>query len=303
MRKDLRKTSRRNGDVDLHIHTSASDGSLTPRQNVLLAIKKSIKVIGIADHDSISGIQEALDTAHSYNSKIIVVPAVEISCGYCSEELHIVGYFVDHNNPHIKRFLLNRQKNRFKRARKLLSAVNKQLILEGKSPIQFHEVKKRAKGSIGKPHIAAELMCTGHIKDMNEAFSKYLNYNAAGYKRISVSKAINIIKKSGGIPAIAHPHISFRNIRPNAKEQFQILKQLQKKGIECVEVFTTAHTRKQEKIYLGFAKRLGMLVTGGSDSHGPGTSCDYLGKFGVKMKYYDLLLKRKMEIDSKKCID
>lgn len=243
--------------ADLHIHSICSDGKLSLKQIVDLSIKNNIHIISITDHDSID-ISEEL-SEYSGNSDISIIPGIELSADYYGREIHILGYFINiHNKALIEHLKLIKQL-RTKRFEKIIDKLySLGVTIDGESLIK--ELTYNC--SLGRPHIANELVKKGFVKDFSSAFTKYLgDYKPAFEKKdnLNFKVIIELIKISGGLSFIAHPSSYFR---------VSSLVELKKEGINGIEVHHPSHTANQTDKYSKFASENNLLVCGGSDFHG-----------------------------------
>lgn len=243
--------------IDLHIHTTFSDGKLTPAEVVRKSRALGLKAIAITDHDTVDGIPWAIDEAKKYKD-IEVVPGIEINTYYDGQEIHILGYYIDYDTTELKNILLNLLQKRLARAVRIAEKLKKLGI-----DISFDEINEKATGpSLGRPHIAQILIEKGYAESMEEAFEKFLNPGRPAFVpryKLTPFNAIDIIKKSKGIPVLAHPGLLYKT---------QIIKELVDYGIMGIEVYHKDHTSAQVKSLIDFATRKKLLMTGGSDSHG-----------------------------------
>ncbi|MFC2170541.1 PHP domain-containing protein [Calditrichota bacterium] len=251
--------------IDLHIHTTASDGSFTPGEIVDMALNKGLSAIAITDHDTVAGIKEALRAAE--NTALEIVPGVEISTEYSSENteitLHLLGYFIDHHDAALIDTLKWMQEIRDQRNPRIIKRLNDLGI-----PVKTEEVAQAAgEGVVGRPHIAEVLIRHGVVETMDEAFDRYLGTNGQAYvpkTRISLEKAIDLILAAGGIPVLAHPMILTRKHNDIEK----LLPAWIQLGLKGIEVWYTEHTEKETEYYSSLADRFELVKTGGSDFHG-----------------------------------
>lgn len=266
--------------ADLHIHSTFSDGQMSPEQIIKKAKKLNLIAISITDHDTIDGIDSAVCLAKKLNN-IEVIPGIEISTAYKHQEIHILGYYIDYNSKYLKSVLNNLQLKRNIRAEKIVEKLNDIEI-----DITINEVKMQSKGpSIGRPHIADVLKQKGYVNTRAEAFELYLGQNKPAYVprgKLSPFTAINIIKKSNGIPILAHPgHLGNQ----------EIISKLKNYGLAGIEVFHQDHSFKQSIYYKKVALQNNLLITGGSDCHGQEPI--QLGRYGInkaslmKLKKYN----------------
>ncbi|MGQ9729728.1 MAG: PHP domain-containing protein [Candidatus Zipacnadales bacterium] len=248
--------------VDLHIHSTASDGTLSPEEIVSEALRIGLTAIAIADHDELEGSREAV--ALGQMNGLSVIPAVEISTDYEKVEVHILGYWIDLADEWLARQLASVREARVWRAQQIVD----RLRTLGIDQVTLDDVLREAgRGSIGRPHVAAALVRAGVCQAPQEAYRKYLKKGAPAYVprvRPSTVEAIHIIKKAGGCSVLAHPGLVPR--KPH------IIAEMAAFGVEGVEVYHSKHNDDQMKTFLDQAHRQGLLVTGGSDSHGPGGS-------------------------------
>lgn len=240
---------------DLHIHTIYSDSTLTPFEVVTCAKNAGISCISITDHETMEGIPFVQAIA----SDLVVISGIEIGCdsGKESEEIHILGYFVDPENSKLKEMLSSIHKGREKR----VELIVKKLARSGMK-IELDEVKKVAgPGTIGRLHIASLLCKQGSGSDVISCFQRYLSYGSVGWvERESLPTpdlAIHIIKEAGGIPVFAHPH-----------QMINRIPQLVKAGLMGVEVFHPKITQVTQRRLIQKATQYDLLITGGSDCHG-----------------------------------
>ena len=271
--------------ADLHIHTIYSDGLLSPAQVVRKADERNLKVIAITDHDTIEGIPEALEEAKR-SQKLEVIPGIEINTDYKGEDVHILGYYVDYRGDYLKNILENLQHKRTERAKNIAKKLRELGI-----PIYFDEIRSKALGpSVGRPHVAAVLVEKGFAVSTEDAFIKYLNRGRPAYvprERLTPFAAVDIIKRSSGIPVLAHPGL--------IKSQ-HIVDELIEYGIMGIEVYHKEHTRLQAKHYIKVAKYHGLLLTGGSDCHGKDPlllgTLDIPEEYAVKLREVKALIDR-----------
>ncbi len=261
--------------ADLHIHTHFSDSSLSPKQVVGYAQKAGLSTIGITDHDTIDGIDEAIKYAESYG--IEVVPGVELSVETEGGEIHILGYFIDWKNSWFNEQLEIFRNTRQRRA-ELIVAKLKELSLD----IDYAQVLEVAKveernGSISRVHIATALFQTKAVKSITEAFEKYLNYGTKAYVpkfRLTPEQAIEMILKIGGIPVLAHPCLS--------KCSDNLIRELVQLGLKGLEVYHSQQNIKEEGFCRMMAQKYNLLMTGGSDCHGLFKKSILIGSVTVK---------------------
>ncbi len=253
--------------IDLHIHSTASDGSLSPRQILELAQKNNIRAIALTDHDSIAGIKEIHAAIHSFSLEFIT--GVEISCDppeafKALGSIHMLGYGFSIYDRKLNEVLSRAVEEREKRNPRIIQRLN-----DLGFDISMAEVEERfGADQTGRPHIAELLVEKGYVASFREAFDLYLGKNKPAYVdkyKISCVDAIKMILDAGGLPVLAHPGLlEFDDV--NGLESF--VDQLARDGLQGVEVFYTDHDEEQIKTLVALAKKKKLLVTGGSDFHG-----------------------------------
>ena len=254
--------------IDLHVHSTFSDGSMSPAELVRYAKKKGLSAIGITDHDTIDGIEEATKAGSDVGME--VVPGLEISVKYSGLALHLLGYFIHTNDSNLKRILNKLQEARYERNKTMLSKLNGLGI---KIDIADLAIISNV-GQTGRPHFGKVLINKGIVKSMDEAFTKYLAKGAAAYAPRFVYdavQAISLIKNAGGIAVLAHP----LQLVKSGEKLSNIIEELAISGLDGLEVYYPTHSKKNRKMLLEIANNFDLVVTGGSDYHGdvrPGTT-------------------------------
>lgn len=249
--------------VDLHTHSTASDGTLAPAKLVRLAGELGLSGLALTDHDTVAGLAEAAGEARQLN--IAFLPAIEISCIYPPPgTMHLLGYGIDPASPVLARMMKRLIDARDDRNPKIV-----QRLQELGVKIDMDEVRQAAGGQvIGRPHIAAVLVRKGYVKSLHQAFAKYLGQGAAAWfdkERLTSAQAIRLIRQSGGVAALAHP------IQLAAENDSQLrlaVRTLVDQGMQALEVLHSDHDDAHVDKYTRLASRLGLLKTGGSDFHG-----------------------------------
>lgn len=260
-------------DYDLHIHTTASDGVLTPSEIIDMAVGIGLKGIAISDHDTVAGLEEAEHYLSITDYPLDFINAVELNTEVGNDDVHILGYFIDPKNAALKQRLEDIRNSRYRRAEQMVRRLQ-ELGLE----IDFTQVEELAQGElIARPHIARVLIDNNYATSIREAFDKYIGRRAPGYVpryKFLPAEAIELVKNAGGIAVLAHPGL----IEDNRK-----VTEVINLGIEGLEVFYPEHTPEQTEELLGLARRHHLLITGGSDYHGPGSteSRSSMGAAGV----------------------
>ena len=269
--------------VDLHIHTTASDGTSTPQQVVQIAAERKLQAIAITDHDTVGGIEEA--KAEGLRSGIEVIPGVEINTDYNHQEIHILGYFIRYNDSQFKERLEILQNARLIRIKKMVDC------LPGLGlPIEFKRVLELAgEGSVGRPHIGMAMMEKGYVTTVQEAFQRYLGLGRPAFVpryALAPAEAVEIIRQAGGIPVWAHPGLAKRDY---------LLVELVEAGLQGLEVYYPEHAPDIVRHYLALARQYRLVVTGGSDYHGSGTG--YRAELGEVTVPYDVVNQLRQGLD------
>jgi predicted metal-dependent phosphoesterase TrpH len=249
------------GFVDLHLHTTASDGSYTPNEIVKIASDLGLKAIAITDHDTVSGIASALDTAINFD--IDVIPGIEFSTEIDNVSVHIVGLFVNYRNRELVKITSEIQNSRENRAKSIIQKLN-QILPETK--ITFAELKELTDGLKGRLHIAEILVKKGVVQSINEAFQVYLNRGCPAYVprfKFTPKEAVTLLNKIGAIPILAHPGYLSKKI--NLEE---LLQDLVPAGLKGIEVYYISHSEQDIQRFQQIAQDFNLLESGGSDCHG-----------------------------------
>ena len=247
--------------MDLHIHSTFSDGILTPSELVDMAKTEGLSAISITDHDTAAGTDEALERGRQQS--IEVVPGIEISSWYNSTSMHILGYWFKHDDQQFRSRLQELQDGRHVRNVKIIENLNRLGIT-----VSIDELANYSEyGQTGRPHIARLLEDKGIVKSVEQAFQYYLGKGKAAYAdrfKFAAHDAIAMIREAGGVAVLAHP----ANLDPSLRTIPALLRNLQGIGLGGVEVFYPSHTAKAVKKLKKMAGELDLLVTGGSDFHG-----------------------------------
>jgi predicted metal-dependent phosphoesterase TrpH len=249
------------GDVDLHLHTTISDGTLTPAALVRRAVSRGLKYIAITDHDTVAGISQALVATAEFPG-LTCIPGVEISTEIESGEVHILGYFVDYRDEMLNRRMRQIQESRRLRAERMITKLDDLgLSLDIERVYELAGV-----GSIGRPHIATAMLEKGYIREFAEAFTKYIGRDGPAYvarEKVTPAEAVCIIQRARGLPVLAHP-CTVREVASLVAELAQI-------GLVGIEAYYVEHGVDQVTEYLNLAQQHDLIVTGGTDFHGIAT--------------------------------
>jgi predicted metal-dependent phosphoesterase TrpH len=264
--------------ADLHVHSTASDGSLSPSALVAMALRCDLDVLAIADHDSVEGLAEASTAATG--TPLMLVPAVELSASDGGHDVHILAYFIDQEDPILLAHLADLRLSRLHRAEAMVSALR-----EAGYDISIEAVLGLSRGgAVGRSHIAAALVGAGHSETVSEAFRTLIGRGRPFYVDKDARPprdVIATIAQAGGIAVIAHPGVTAAD---------SLLPGLVAAGLRGIEAFHADHTAQQRSHYAALARDYGLLVTGGSDYHGPGGPNPALGSVDVPVEAVDALL-------------
>jgi len=244
------------GRADLHIHTTHSDGAYSARAIVGHARRAGLTTISITDHDSTGAINEAI--AEGRTCGVAVIPGVELSASLDGQDVHILGYFLDHTHDGVQAHLQVLRRERLRRAERIVGRLNDLNV-----PLPFEAVLDQAgHGSIGRPHIAHAMLELGLTQTYHEAFLKYIGSGRPAYERhakMTPREAVALIAMAGGLSFIAHPGASVTD---------DMLKTLISDGVDGIETVHPCHPPEREAFYAGIAAEYFLLTSGGSDFHG-----------------------------------
>ena len=257
----------RHVSIDLHIHTTASDGTFTPAQVVSHAHRLKLKAIAITDHDTVAGSKEALLSGIPPSLEFLTgveISATPPSFYPGSGSFHLLGYSIRLDDPQLNRTLEKLQQARKNRNPAIINRLNELGI-----SITLDEVRREAgEGQLGRPHIAQFMVKKRAVASIDEAFDRFLGTGKPAYvdkQRVECFKAIEIILAAGGVPVLAHPGLLDYKTDNQLDE---LIGELKKAGIQGVEVYYSGHTPDQTRLYAALAQRHDLLMTGGSDFHG-----------------------------------
>lgn len=249
--------------IDLHTHSNASDGTCTPAEVVTLAFQKGLKAVALTDHDTVSGVDEALQTAVALNRQIQVIPGTELSVAYKDRDIHIVGLCINHHDPgfqHMTSLLISRREER---NRKMISNLRQAGI-----PITMEALKEDNPDTVvTRAHFARFLVENNIVSSPQDAFRKYLDTTTPYYvprEYIQPEEGIALIRQAGGIPVLAHP----LHYKLSSNELDALIRRLVKTGLMAIEVMYSNHTKQDEAYARSLATKYHLLPSGGSDFHG-----------------------------------
>ncbi len=246
------------GIIDLHTHTTASDGLLSPAELVQEAGRRGISVLGVTDHDTLDGLAGAIRAGEEHG--VTVVPGVELSTTIPGPEIHILGYFVNRDDPVFVERLADLARDRVRRIERVVD-----LLRQAGYGIDMDAILAHAdQGSIGRPHVARALIELGAASDMNDAFSRFLKRGTVGWAERSpftAEQAIGMLRDNGAFPVLAHPF--------STGDPAGMAARLTGHGLRGFEVYYGEYTDEQRAELLRIANRANLTPTGGSDYHGP----------------------------------
>ncbi len=244
--------------IDLHSHTDASDGSCSPAQLIAEAVRSGVTVLGITDHDTFHGYEEALDLAAE--AGIDLICGIELSTKLHGRSVHLLGYFPETGGlGAFREWILDQQASRRDRNQRLVARLR-----ELGFDITLEEAEARGRGMTGRPHFAQIMVEKGYVPDIRHAFDEYLDESAKGYvyrREPTFAEGVERIRSAGGVASLAHP------VRVNGDVP-ALMPELCDSGLNAIEAYHSDHERYDTELYLSLAARYGLLVTGGSDFHG-----------------------------------
>jgi 3',5'-nucleoside bisphosphate phosphatase len=246
--------------VDLHTHSTASDGIYSPTELLRLAAEAGLKVQALTDHDSTNGLEEASQAAATHS--IDFIPGIEINTDVKGGEVHVLGYFIEYQRPAFQAVLQVLRDARVLRGQRMVERLNEQGV-----SIKWERVRAIAQGSVGRPHVAEALLEAGYVKSIAEAFDKYIGAGRPAYiprYKLTPQDAIRLIVSANGLPVMAHP-ITL----PGADELLKWLPGLRETGLVGLEVYYGPYTPEQVQELLSIASKHQLIPTGGTDYHGP----------------------------------
>ena len=266
--------------VDLHIHSTASDGHLSPAEVICKAAEAGLTVIALTDHDTTNGIAEALEAANSF-PQLKMIPGIEISTDIDHGEMHLLAYFIDYTSPDLLASLSRMRDSRKGRAQRMIDNLAKLGL-----PVEWLRVQEIAgDGSVGRPHIAQALLEKGYITTFKEAFDKYIAYGGPAYaerEKMTPDESIKLVLGAGGIPVLAHP-LTLKNAT-------ELVVGFKERGLVGLEAYYTGYTAEEIDNLVALATKHGLITTGGSDYHGFGDGNEMMGAVDVPMKSAEQLI-------------
>jgi len=247
--------------ADLHLHTTASDGRLSPRALVQFVAQRGIQFAAVTDHDSTEGLAEAIEESLLFPG-LTIIPGIELGTDIPGSEVHVLGYWINYDNPHFQTTLTHFRTGRKARAQQIIENLAGLGI-----QVEWSRVVELAKGgAIGRPHIAQVMVENGYISQLQDAFDLYLGRNGLAYSeraKLTPEEAIRMLIEVGGVPVLAHP-LEGSDLSP-------LLPRLAKAGLMGIEVYYKNYTHQQIKALKEHASALGLIALGGTDYHAFGT--------------------------------
>ncbi len=265
------------GGADLHTHSLHSDGTMTPTMIVERALQKGLGALALTDHDSVDGLEEA--RARADGTGLEIIAGVELSAHDGAVEVHMLGLYVDDHDAEFRQALVSFREQRLLRAHAILERLE-----ELGFDLSWDDVLERAKGgSIGRPHIAEAMVAAGYVGSIDEAFRRFLGNRAPAHvtrKTMTPRGAIELVRRAGGVPAIAHPATMQRDA---------LIPELAKVGLTALEVNHPRHDEGDRRRYLRLCEKYRLIATGGSDSHGARTGYSQVGDTTVAIEIVERL--------------
>jgi predicted metal-dependent phosphoesterase TrpH len=254
--------------IDLHTHSTASDGVYTPAELLRQAHKIGLRVLALTDHDTTNGLDEASTTAQHIG--IDFIPGIEINTDVGSDEIHVLGYYLEYQRPEFQHVLQILRDARVRRGQRMVELLNEQGVA-----VSWERVREIAQGSVGRPHVAKALMEAGAVQSISEAFDKYIGKGCPAYVpryRLAPIDAVRLIQSANGLPVMAHP-IGL----PGLDELRKWLPELVEAGLVGLETYYGPYTEEEELQLRALADQYHLIPTGGTDFHGPGIHPTPLG--------------------------
>jgi predicted metal-dependent phosphoesterase TrpH len=270
--------------IDLHAHTTASDGRSTPDELIARAASKGIRTLAVTDHDTMAAHPAAAAAAAA--AGLTFVPGIEITSVYKGKDAHVLAYFLDPATPGLEAMMADQRERRVRRAREIAAALERM-----GAPIDVDQLLASAGARTGKaiarPQIAQALIAAGHVADVAEAFDRYLGEGCGAYvphTGASPMEVVELIVRGGGMASLAHP---------GTLKKDEVIDQMRDAGMQALEVYHSSHDAEATAHYLAIARRLELAVTGGSDYHGEGVRrAEFFGVTNLPPDEYERFLAR-----------
>lgn len=269
--------------IDLHVHSTASDGTFTPTELVKEALKKKLTAFALTDHDTVIGIMEAKDAAEGKN--ITIIPGVELSTDYNGQEIHILGLFIEEQNKEFLSRLEQFNEDRGNRNKKMIT-----LLQENGVSISLEALQNSFPNAVlTRAHFARYLLVNDYVSSIQNAFEVYLGEECPCYvprNKVTPQDAITVIRKANGIPVLAHPLLY--HMEESTLKDFLLT--CKKEGLVGIEAIYSLHSKEEELMLIHLANEIGLLITGGSDFHGLNKPSIELGSGKGNLEIPDRLL-------------
>jgi len=254
--------------IDLHTHTTSSDGEKNPMELIKHAIEKNVSVLGITDHDTLLGVKKLnREDLVIKDSGIKIISGIELTAKVSKGRMHILGYNIDINDSELNKKMNEIRDNNLNRFLSIMEQIKRDYGIVFK----YEDIKNiiNTEHNLGRPDLAMLCIKYGYANSVQEAFDKYLidayNKVRADNKGLVYQECIEIILKSGGIPVLAHP----KSLELSEKELLKLTKEMISYGLQGMEVYHSSHTTQEMNYYLDIANKYNLLISGGSDYHGP----------------------------------
>ncbi|HOV78681.1 MAG TPA: PHP domain-containing protein [Bacillota bacterium] len=265
--------------VDLHIHTTASDGADNPQEVVTKAVEIGLEAVAITDHDTVEGLAQAF--ASGQKAGIEIIPGVELGSEFSGREIHLLGYFISAGSHELNEKLelfritrIKRMEMMIEKLRRYGYAIDLETVINIAGP-----------GTVGRPHLAAAMVRAGIVRSTAEAFEYYIGAGRPAYVpryKIEPAEAVRLIRRADGVPVLAHPGLN---------DSDEIIAELIGAGLAGLEAYHPAHSNEQVAYFRRIGKEYGLVITGGSDYHGPAHKAGC--RLGMETVGYDVVEKLK----------
>ena len=267
--------------IDLHIHSTASDGRLSPVDIIRKSAEEGLAVIALTDHDTVDGIDPALKAVRAF-PWLTLIPGVEISTDVTEGEVHVLGYFINHTDRDLEAALEKMRNSRQERARRMVTKLHSMGC-----HIRWERILEIAGGgAIGRPHIAQAMIEKGYVESLKEAFSRYVGRDGPAYVnryKVTPTQAVELVLQANGLPVMAHPL--------TVREPESMVINLKAAGLIGIEAYYAGYTKEDIERLVGIADRYGLVTTGGTDYHGLDASTETaIGGVDIPIESVECLL-------------
>ena len=270
--------------IDLHMHTTASDGTFTPEELVARAWQAGIRTMSVTDHDTMAGVARA--TLEAESRGMTMVPGIEVTSVDGGKDVHVLAYFLPESVPPLQSLIARQRQNRIERANEIAERLAGLGVPIDIVPL-VEAAQKNGGKSLARPQIARALIEAGHVASVAEAFDRYLSEDRPAYvphHGASPAQVVEIVAAAGGLASLAHPGYTKKD---------ELIPGLVDSGLGAIEAYHSSHDAEAEARYLQMAARYGVDVTGGSDYHGEGTRrSEFFGVTNLPPERFEALLRR-----------